>query len=269
MKDASPVFSVIIATHNRPALLGRAVRAVREQSWPACQVIVVSDMHDPAASAVVSAWAQPGDLYLERCGKPGPSDSRNLGMALVHGDYFLFLDDDDSLLPDFLTQCAQQIASRSGASSQLFFTNFEVVHEQEQNGQTVTVQVNPVDCAGQPAGHAYVKNFVPNNCVLYPRELADTIRFDASIPYEDWDFMLSAMDRLPLTHLPVFGPRIHKNASTEHQQRGKSNESTLLQCYLAVYGKHPAPAPEVAAQRHALFAGLGLDLGAMMNGSAT
>jgi len=266
MNSIAPVFSIIIATHTRASLLERAILSVRAQTFPHSQLIVISDVHDRASYEVASGALQAGDIFIERSGSPGPSESRNLGLSVVRGDYFIFLDDDDSFDPEFLANCAAQLAVRAPdhKPEQFFYTNLDVVNEQLDGATIVTQQINKIDITSQDPSTVYVKNFVPNNCVIYPKKLAAEIRFDATIPYEDWDFILNAYDRMPLQHLPIYGPKIHKNSSTEAEQRGKSNESTLLQTYLSVYGKHPAPTPQVAMMRQNLFASLGLDLDALL-----
>jgi glycosyltransferase involved in cell wall biosynthesis len=262
MNNTAPVFSIIIATHRRAALLGRALASIRAQTYPHCQIVVVSDVHDPASYEVATQSLANGDVFIERIGNPGPSQSRNLGLSLVKGDYFIFLDDDDSFDHHFLEQCAAQLVERAPdhQPEHFFYTNLDVVDEHVDGESIVAGEVSKIHIGTSDTQQAYVKNFIPNNCVIYPKKLAREIQFDSAISYEDWDFILCAHDKMPLQHLPIFGPIVHKNTSTEAEQRGKSNESSLLQCYLAVYNKHPAPTPQIAAQRRELFASLGLDL---------
>lgn len=251
-----PSFSVIIATHKRAALLGRALASLHAQSLPPQQIVVVSDAPDPDTLRSFDAWARAGDVFVQRMGEPGPAASRNLALRLAMGDYVLFLDDDDSFGPDFFGALAAGLAGF--APEQIAYTNFEVlddaagVHSAAPAGQAI-------DLAGVDPAWAYVKNFIPNNCQVFPRALIEGVQFDAALAYEDWDFLLSACDRGRLKHLPVLGPRVHKHVpGTEH--RGEKNDSRLVECYLAVYGRHAAPTPQVAEQRRQLFAAIGLDL---------
>jgi glycosyltransferase involved in cell wall biosynthesis len=266
MNSTAPVFSIIIATHNRPSLLERAIQSVRAQTYPHSQLIVISDVHDEASYTVATQSMRPADIFIERSGSPGPSESRNLGLSSVKGDYFIFLDDDDSFDTDFLANCAAQLKERAPdhKPEQFFYTNLEVINEQQEGAVIVTHETSKIDITALDPTSVYVKNFVPNNCVIYPKKLALQIQFDSAIPYEDWDFILNAYDRMPLQHLPIYGPKVHKNNSTTVEQRGKSNEPSLLQCYLSVYGKHPAPSSQIATMRHNLFSSLGLDLDALL-----
>jgi GT2 family glycosyltransferase len=93
-----PLFSVIIPTHNRAALVGDAVASVLAQPRP-CQVIVVDDAStDGTADAVAAAF---GDrLTLVRLPvNRGPGAARNAGLAVATGEYAAFLDSDDLWLP--------------------------------------------------------------------------------------------------------------------------------------------------------------------------
>ena len=143
----------------------------------------------------------------------------------------------------------------------VFYTNFEAVHEQLQDGEMVVTEIQCVDIGRHEPFTAYVKNFIPNNCLIFPTHLADEILFDSHIAYEDWDFLLSAASKVPMRHLPIFGPRIHKNSADDVEQRGKSNNAKLVECYIKTYEMHPPPNPLVAQLRRELFSSVGLDIG--------
>ncbi len=254
-----PEFSVIIATHNRAKLLTRALESVQQQTFPCQQIIVVSDTDDAETYRVVSKSMRTADLFIQRQGTPGPSESRNLGMKLISGDYFIFLDDDDSFHPDFLQNLVNQIPN-SKPDNQLYYTNCEVVNEKLVDGLTQITDVQSVDLSGYDTSRVYVKNFIPNNCVIFPGRLATEITFESQIAYEDWDFILSACAKAPLKYLPIFGPKIHKMTADDWQPRGKSNDDKLLDSYIKIYGRHPPPNPSVALWRKELFASVGLDI---------
>lgn len=253
-----PEFSVIIATHNRPQLLGRAVQSIQQQTYQCRQIIVVSDTNDLETCQVASSTMRTGDLFIQRLGIPGPAESRNLGMKLITGDYFIFLDDDDTFQPDFLESLVGHLATHS--SDQIFYTNFEVVNEKVEGGKVCVTEVQRIDIGAHDPNGVYVKNFIPNNCLIFPKRLASEIVFDVHIAYEDWDFILSACARAPLKHLPIFGPMIHKITGDDWSPRGKTNDAKLLDSYIRTYGKHPPPNQFVASSRQELFSTIGLDI---------
>ena len=253
-----PRFSIIIATHRRPVLLARAVASLRAQTLACHQIVVVSDTDDEATDHVLRGLLGPNDLYLSRRGQPGPSQSRNLALQLVDGSHVLFLDDDDSFRPGYLAAVAAQLAAAPAGSSPLAvcYANFEVIDE-AADGAT-----KAIDLGSFPTWYTQVRNFVPNNAAIYPRETLAGLRFDADMAYEDWDFLLCAAAHGGLRHLPIDGPCVHKNAVEPGTNRGARNrlDNRILDCYVRHYSRHAPASAEVAAQRAALFSSIGLDI---------
>ena len=90
--------SVIVPTHDRPALLAEAVASVLAQRAASVECIVVDDASTPPA-------APPRDrrvTLLRRDEPGGPAAARNLGLAAAGGEVVAFLDDDDVFLPERL-----------------------------------------------------------------------------------------------------------------------------------------------------------------------
>ena len=266
MKDSRKLkFSVIIATHKRANLLRRAVLSSIQQTYSCHQVIVVSDAQDVDSYMAVADLLRPEDAFVQRQGVAGPSESRNLALKLLSGDYFVFLDDDDTFGPDFFATVIPFLGLPGSGDERLVYTNFEVFNEFPKPDGNFDVQSHVVDLSGHAIDTAKVKNFVPNNCVLYPISLASKIRFDSDIAYEDWDFFLSALRFLPAIHAAVQGPRIHKRQDESWEQRGKKNNERLLECYIKIYTKHPPENPTIANWRRDLFRSVGVDIATLVS----
>ena len=101
---ASPLFSVIVPTRRRPALLPVALRSVLSQDFTDFEVIVVDD--DPAggAEATVAALTDGRVRYLRNDRTPGAAGARNTGAAAARAPYLAFLDDDDAFAPGNLAR---------------------------------------------------------------------------------------------------------------------------------------------------------------------
>ena len=251
----SPEYSVIIATHNRSALLRRALESVLAQKLPFHQIIVVSDVADSEAYRVASALLRARDSFVQCPGIKGPAESRNLALKLVTGSDVVFLDDDDAFRDNFLAEVSARRSSQT--ASEILFTDFEVIHEHEDG------RVIPVNLGAFALEQVWVKNFIPNNCLIYPYAKIADITFDAAVAYEDWDFVLSAHTQVPLRHLAVNGPVIYKNAHAEEKNRGEKNNENLLECYIRAYKKHPAT-PAIREQRKAFFNAVNIDIEAYL-----
>jgi glycosyltransferase involved in cell wall biosynthesis len=89
-----PLFSVVIPTFGRPALLAEAVRSVRLQDRDDVECIVVDDAGSVPASVT-------GDriTVIRHAINQGLSGARNTGIEAASGRYVTFLDDDDLLAP--------------------------------------------------------------------------------------------------------------------------------------------------------------------------
>ena len=96
----SPLFTVIIPTHNRSDRLAKAIRSVHKQIYTNWEIIVVDDGSEPPVELLSDALEE--RVRLCRQANAGPAAARRLGIAHAKGDIVCFLDDDDFFLPDHL-----------------------------------------------------------------------------------------------------------------------------------------------------------------------
>lgn len=115
------MFSVVIPTRNRPALLQRALASVAAQQHAAWEVVVVVDGATGPDRAAYEALAQQHQhqpvrwLHLPwRAAGHGPSFARNQGIAAAQGSHVGFLDDDDLWCDPLHLQRVQQALAMHG-----------------------------------------------------------------------------------------------------------------------------------------------------------
>lgn len=245
-------YTVIIATHRRPVLLQRALQSVLSQKEPFHQIIVVSDVCDSETYHLSNSLLRAGDIFVQRSGTPGPAASRNTALKLVTGSHVVFLDDDDAFREDFLSDVMR--LQRDCHDPEILFTNFEVIQEHE-NGRVL-----PNDLSILKPEFLWIRNFIPNNCLIYPYSRLTGVWYDERIAYEDWDFLLSAYTHTPLRHVPIYGPLIYKNADAPEVNRREKDFSNAAECYALTYKKHPAT-PEIQMQRRIFLQSEGIDIG--------
>lgn len=94
-----PKVSIIIATHNRPQLLQRAINSAFKASMDV-EVIVVDDASNDETAEVCRAVKGIKYIRIERNQKT--AGARNLGILASTAPYIAFLDDDDWRLPNSL-----------------------------------------------------------------------------------------------------------------------------------------------------------------------
>ncbi|MGW6652557.1 glycosyl transferase [Streptomyces sp. CB02130] len=106
-----PRFSVIVPAFRVQAYLHACLDSVLAQSFKDYEIIVIDDCSPDACGPIADEYARRDHrvtaLHLPRNIGLGPA--RNAGMGRAAGDYLIFLDGDDTLLPDALQTIADRI----------------------------------------------------------------------------------------------------------------------------------------------------------------
>ena len=89
--------SVVIPTHNRKELIGRAVLSAQKQSYSNIEIIVVSDGSSDGTADVMNTICYNDDRvkFIEYYPGLGGNHARNEGIKAAKGEWVAFLDDDD------------------------------------------------------------------------------------------------------------------------------------------------------------------------------
>lgn len=93
MIDNAPLFSVIIPTYNRAALLRETLNSVREQEFRNFEVIVVDDGSTDDTGDLLAEFNNDFRICFQT--NRGPGAARNLALQYARGRYVAFLDSDD------------------------------------------------------------------------------------------------------------------------------------------------------------------------------
>jgi len=258
---SAPFFSVVMATHNRPATLARAIASLRAQTCADFEILLVADALDAETAAVVARDLGPADSFLKRTGANGPAESRNQGLALARGEWVIFLDDDDTFEPQHLTTLTPHCER---PDAQVLFTDITVVTEDRQQPGIPELGRQTTPLAGADVNTLWVKNFIPLHCLAYRRSLLQGLSFDTHLAsQEDWDWLLGVCSRAMPVHVAGGGAVMHKDYVNPGARRGQqeaSNNTTVVLDFLHVYRRWPAPTPELKAARAGLLKGVGLAL---------
>lgn len=94
--------SLIVPVYNRPQEVKELLESCLEQESLPHDIILVEDGSEEDARAVVSAYEDRLPLKYFYKSNSGPGLSRNYGAERASGDYFVFLDSDVILPPDYL-----------------------------------------------------------------------------------------------------------------------------------------------------------------------
>ena len=199
-----PLVSILIRSMDRE-YLAETLDSVALQTYPHLEVVVVAAR--PEHRPIPSKCGPFNVRLLQTTTALQRSQAANKAMAQARGELFLFLDDDDWLMPGHIARLAQTLARQPHALA--VYTGISVVDaDGHPKGQAFDL---PFDAVRQMAG-----NLTPIHAVLFRANvLLSGCRFDESLDlYEDWDFWLQVARLAPMVHLPgVSGAyRIHESS---------------------------------------------------------
>ncbi len=176
--------SVVIPTHNRSGMVGRAIRSVLGQTLAPREIIVVDD-GSVDGTAIQLARQFPGISVLRQA-HAGVSAARNLGIQAARCEWIALLDSDDEWLPHKLEAQARRLSWESG---------LRVCHTDEiwiRNGR----RVNPARKHAKPEGRIFhhclpLCCVSPSSILLHRHVFANCGLFDPDLPAcEDYDLWL-------------------------------------------------------------------------------
>jgi len=102
MANLGPLVSIGIPAHNAERWIRQCVESALAQTWPLCEVIVVNDGSSDGTGEILATFGDRIRLIAQQ--QRGSNPSRNTAMAAAQGEWLLFLDADDYLLPGKIEQ---------------------------------------------------------------------------------------------------------------------------------------------------------------------
>lgn len=108
----SPLFSIIMPTHNRGSLISTGIESVIDQTYADWEFIIIDDGSTDNTKAVIESYKDSRIRYYFQEHKER-STARNKGIELARGKYICFLDDDDYLKPNFLMDFYQYLSDNN------------------------------------------------------------------------------------------------------------------------------------------------------------
>lgn len=181
--------SVIIPTKDRAEMLPYSVASIWSQTVLPQEIIIINDASTIDYEPVIEKLQKNSPLpILYKCIEQsnGPSNTRNTGVSLAKGDILMFLDDDDTWLPEKIANQLQIFEQNPDVG--LVYAARQAVDETGN----LLFQINP-KFAGNIYREMLQKNYVGiTSSVAVKRELfLQAGGFDVEIPVrEDYELWL-------------------------------------------------------------------------------
>ncbi len=109
------MISVIISTFNRRAMLEEAVASVKAQTAQEWELLIVDDASTDDTWDWLSSLREERIRVYRQAVNQERSAARNRGLSVARGEFVMFLDDDDRLLPNGLQLLQDALRKRPGA----------------------------------------------------------------------------------------------------------------------------------------------------------
>jgi glycosyltransferase involved in cell wall biosynthesis len=195
-ESVAPLFSVIINTLNRAAMLRRALESVRRQTFRNFEIIVVDDGSTEDIESVTRDIA-PAAKFIRLAKNRGIPSARNVGLAAAAGRYIAFLDSDDVWHPRYLHFVREAYAQIPDA----IFTFTEYMAD-SQTMRGPVAQLSPEPQAENAILHMILRPFIhTTSSFAAPREGLNAIGgFNEKLPrFSDLDCYVRLMAGPPGT----------------------------------------------------------------------
>jgi glycosyltransferase involved in cell wall biosynthesis len=191
-----PLTSIIIPTHERPAMLQRAVESARRAASEV-EIVVVDDGSTDGTRAVCASLRD--IVYVRLEDRHGVGYARMAGVAASSGTYISYLDDDDARLPGSIDR---QLAILEGADdvALVYGQIYRATQSLDLNGHRPFPRVCP---SGDVFWRLIAGNFIPTCSVVVRRSAIKSVGglSGEAAPADDWDLWLRIAERYPVAAL--------------------------------------------------------------------
>jgi teichuronic acid biosynthesis glycosyltransferase TuaG len=103
MDETKPLVSVIMPAYNAGRFISQAIDSVLNQSYHNWELLIVNDGSSDNTTEIVKRYSDKRIQFREQKNR-GVSSARNSGLRQMTGSFYCFLDADDVLPPDSLSQ---------------------------------------------------------------------------------------------------------------------------------------------------------------------
>jgi GT2 family glycosyltransferase len=243
----APLISIVVATHNRPVLLGVTLASIECQTYPNLEIIVVNDAGTDVAD-VVARFSRA--RLLNQPENRGPAAARNRGLAEARGTFVQFFDDDDEMFPDHVAALANALLQSGLDVAYGQMINTIVVPDGTDGYRTESLvgYVALLDHADiQWAGS------IATTSLMFRRDLIATIggvdeAMEAAEDYEFWLRLAAGREWARVADITSLY-FIRKDGSN----RSSGRVRRYANAHRAIYGKHPSARPLVGAGRASML----------------
>ena len=206
------LFSIIVPIYNVEKYIVKCIESILLQSFKNFELILVDDGSPDHCGEICDMYAEKDNrISVIHKKNGGLSSARNSGLKQAHGQYVMFVDSDDWLLPDAL----EEISNGCKSFPDLVVFNFQYHYENDSIAISSSLPKKDTETAEEymqdVAQYKLFDNLIACNKV-YRRELLkdNSIQFIEGILHEDGPFFhttLSFAETVVFVDKPLYSYR--------------------------------------------------------------
>lgn len=203
MKNDLPLISIIIPIYNVKPYLEKCVNSVLSQSYPNLEIILVDDGATDGSAQVCDDFSEKyANIQVIHKKNGGLSSARNAGIEAMKGEYVFFLDSDDWIANDAISQLYDDMVEYNADITGISF------YQAYSDGNLVlnTHLIEKQMLSKKEALRTFLFNnyLTPCSCgKLYKANLWKDIRFPEGRLFED---QLTTYKVIELANTIIFNP---------------------------------------------------------------
>ncbi|MDR1533173.1 MAG: glycosyltransferase family 2 protein [Clostridiales bacterium] len=234
---ANPFISIIIPVYNIEDYLPACLNSVLACDLSDAEVLIADDGSADGSGEICDRYAA-GHKTLRALHKPngGPSDARNYGLGQAKGEWIIFIDGDDTVLPERFDEFAHQLRTLSGSVDVVLndYITFDINTGKTYTSRQIDNAVRSLPQVLSKRGHIW--NIVR---YAYRGEFLERagLRFKAGYLAEDFEFTVRLLEvpdlQAEFVHIPYYVYALNRGGSTM-----TANPFRLLECVTQVVRTH-------------------------------
>lgn len=228
--------SIIVPVYNVEKYLDACMHSVINQTVKPLEVILVDDGSTDSSSIICDKYSKEYDnIHVIHQKNGGLSEARNTGLVAAKGEYIIFLDSDDTIIPETCNAFLSAIGDRE---VDIAIGNLAVIREDSRTVKMHTLSDSERILSGEEFLKTELKHntmYAPVTQGVYSRQflLDNQLFFVSGLLHEDEIFTPTALAAAKLvlpTDIVFYNHMIRPNSITTHKDKTPNAESIITIC---------------------------------------
>ena len=272
-KNTNPLVSVIIPVYNSSEYIGSCIESLLGQTYDNIEILIVNDGSTDDSENVILRYSQSdGRIRYFKKENGGVSKARNYGMSLAEGTYLTFVDSDDWVDADFISQAVDKMERYSldmvlGGTQRVYPSHRDNLVAGGEEEITI-YEENLVLLKQRVLSNGITEDSSINTCFtsgpvckLFRKSIVESIRFKENLIIgEDTVFNLEALEHIQRAGVvPKIWYYYRMNDASATQRYNPSiykYTEALMKELAAQYGENPSLQPSLCVRGAQQFYGM-------------